>query len=88
MTEAIDPNSSPFLLDKKGLLNVQIGPGPDLTYVVMPLVRAMSRADLSWAARAEVSDAIRECNAHWQRMEDERRHIEQQSCQGSVSPPR
>jgi hypothetical protein len=53
---------------------------PDLAHVVMPLVRVQKIADLSWADRAELSSAIASCVRHWNDMEAERQHIEQQTC--------
>lgn len=58
---------------------------PDLAQVVMPLVRVMALADLSWADRAKFSEAIQECCRQWQSMEEERRMLEQNTagCQSS-----
>lgn len=58
---------------------------PDLAQVAMPLVRLMATADLSWADRSKVSDAVQSCNRHWQSMEDEQHHLSQQSAAGQQS---
>ena len=49
-------------------------------HVVMPLVRLLSKCDLSWADREEISAAIASSFRHWSDMESEREMLEQQSC--------
>ena len=48
-----------------------------LETVVMPLVRLMAQADLSWADREEVSAAIAVCIRHYNDMETERQQLDQ-----------
>ena len=55
--------------------------------VVMPLVRLMAHADLSWADREEVSAAIAVCIRHFNDMETERQHLDQQGAQQQVAAP-
>jgi hypothetical protein len=50
---------------------------PDLAQVVMPLVRVMALADLSWADRAKFAEAVQRCCSHWQSMQDEANFLNQ-----------
>lgn len=59
---------------------------PDLAQVVMPLVRVMALADLSWEDRARFAEAVQRCCSHWQSMEDERRMLEQSAAAGQCAP--
>lgn len=61
-------------------------PDNDLARVVMPLVRVMALADLSWADREKFAEAIQRACSHWQSMEDERRMFEQNSAAGQIAP--
>lgn len=54
---------------------------PDLTTLVMPLVRMLSSSDLSWADRADISEAIQKCTRHWKSMEEEKQQLNQVAAQ-------
>lgn len=58
---------------------------PDLGQVIMPLVRVMALADLSWEDRARFAEAIQRCCSHWQSMEAERQMFEQNAAAGQCS---
>jgi hypothetical protein len=65
-------------LPSNQMLN-QIDSGPDLARVMLPLVRLMRDARLSWSNRELVADAMQECHRHWSSMEEERQMFQQAS---------
>jgi hypothetical protein len=48
----------------------------------MPLVRIMATDSLSWVERERVSEAIAACVRQWEKMEEERRLLNQQAATG------
>lgn len=46
--------------------------------VVLPLIRIMADADLSWMEREKLSEAVAACHRQWEIMEKEKRILNQQ----------
>jgi hypothetical protein len=60
----------------------------NLATVVMPLVRVMADAQLSWAQREVISNAISQCHHQWSELEKERQLHTQAAAygqQGNIS---
>lgn len=53
----------------------QIDKGPNLSRVVMPLVKLMNGGQLSWSDRETVADAIREAIRIHESMKAEQNHL-------------
>ena len=60
----------------------QISKSLNLATVVMPLVRVMADASLSWAEREAISAAICEAHRQWKALEKEREAIRQVQAAG------
>lgn len=60
----------------------------NLDRVIMPMIRIMRDARLSWSEREEISDAIRECLRHHRALTGEQDMLNQTANQLHTHPPR
>ena len=61
-------------------MNVNLDPYR-LHGVVMPLVRLIAEANLSWADKEKCADAIIACHRHHREMMDEANHLANAGCE-------